>query len=70
MKPYKTIKLIDSPDVADIQADGRKSSVGNLRGKGGDYRGIQKSRKKRASRRYLKRSDKARVDRQLQNDEE
>lgn len=31
MKPYQTIKFVEYPDVADIQQDGRKSSVGRLK---------------------------------------
>lgn len=60
MKPYKTIKLDNYPDVADIHLYGRKSSSGNLQGKGGDIRSLHKNpNKKQAARRAHKRSDKA-----------
>jgi len=42
------------PDVADIHMAGFKSSVGSLRGKGGDFRGIQKSKHRQDVRRYWK----------------
>jgi hypothetical protein len=38
MRPYTHIKLIDAPDVGDIQAQARKSSVGKLPEKGGDFK--------------------------------
>jgi hypothetical protein len=67
MKPYRTIKLIEFPDIADIQAQGRKSSVGRLPEKGGDFKPYVRSAKCRASaRRALKKADKnelARIDR-------
>jgi len=45
------------PDVHDIQAGARKSSVGRLPEKGGDYKGyIRSSKTKRALRRALKRN--------------
>lgn len=31
MKAYKFIKLIGSPDVGDIQSEGRRSAIGRLR---------------------------------------
>ena len=30
MRPYKTIRLIEGPDVDDIKSEGRKSSVGRI----------------------------------------
>ncbi|MCK9459488.1 MAG: hypothetical protein M0R80_07610 [Proteobacteria bacterium] len=64
MKPYKTIKLTECPDVADIQAEGRRSACGKLAGKSGECRGYTKSKQsKAATRRTLKRADKARVKR-------
>lgn len=60
MKPYQNKRLEGWPDVGDIHAEGRKSSCGNLQGKSGEIRSIHKSsEKKRAARRNLKRSDKA-----------
>ena len=71
MKPYKTIRLEEFPDVGDITSEGRKSSVGKLPGKSGEYRSYTRNPKiRKATRRSLKRSDKNRFDRQLQNDEE
>jgi len=63
MRAYQTIKFILGPDVADIQADGRKSSIGRFREKGGDYKPYSRSDNKKKTRRYLKRSDKARIER-------
>lgn len=62
MKPYQTKKLIEFPDVADIRANGRKSSVGKLGGKSGDNRPYCRSKKRKAIRRALKRADKAKVE--------
>jgi hypothetical protein len=39
MRPYKTIRLIEGPDVGDINSEGRKSSVGRM-----DQRGYFKNR--------------------------
>lgn len=62
MKPYKNKKLDNYPDIADIHAYGRKSSTGNIQGKSGEIRSIHRSsEKKRATRRALKRSDKAKT---------
>jgi hypothetical protein len=61
MRPYQTRKLEEFPDCGDIAEEGRKSSVGRLRGKGGYYRASINAKSKRASRRYLKRADKARI---------
>ena len=56
MKPYKNIKLEEFPDVADIQFEARKSSVGSLRRKSGEFRGIVKNKlNKKQQRRYWKR---------------
>lgn len=52
MKPYKTLKLTEYPDVQDIISEGRRSAVG-----GKPY---CSSKKKKLIRRYLKRADKAR----------
>lgn len=49
MKPYGIRSMVEHPDVGDIQAQGRKTSVGGKR------RGYQKSRKKQETRRYFKR---------------
>ena len=52
--------LIASPDVADIQAQARKSSVGHFRTKGGDFRSYTRSAASRAAtRRTLKRGARA-----------
>lgn len=60
MRPYGNIKLTDGPDCRDLDVEGRKSSAGNIRGKGGDYRSNASPRSKAASRRNLKRRDRAR----------
>lgn len=55
VRAYRTIRFIEYPDVADIQSQARKSSVGRL-----DERGyIRNTERKRAIRRMLKRRDKA-----------
>lgn len=53
MKPYQTRKLTENPDVADCVFEGRKGAVG------GKAYGTPKTKK--ISRRYFKRSDKARM---------
>ena len=65
MRPYRTIKLEEFPDVGDIQAEARASHVGRLPEKGGDFKPyIRNKAKKAATRRMLKRSDKARAARE------
>jgi hypothetical protein len=57
MRPYLTIRLIEDPDISDIIEQGRKSSVGKI-----NYnKGYCSSKKKKKMRRHLKRSDKARI---------
>jgi hypothetical protein len=68
MKPYQTKKLEQFPDCGDIRDEGRKSVVGRLRGPGGDYRASINSKSKRATRRALKRADKAKAFRNLDRD--
>ena len=52
MKPYETVKLISSPDLGDIQAQGRRSGVtGKQRGT------IKNKRQKALARRLIKRGD-------------
>ncbi len=58
MKAYRTIKFIESPDLVDLQSQARKSSEGrsgarSVRG------GIKDKRAKAATRRIMKRADKA-----------
>jgi hypothetical protein len=61
MKPYRTIRLTEQPDVADIQAEGRKSSVGRFAEKGGDFKPYTRNASARkAVRRALKKADKNR----------
>jgi len=62
MKPYANRRLTSNPDVGDIQAEGRKSSVGRLPGK---KRGYNKPDSKAKTRRNLKRADKAKTNRRL-----
>jgi len=60
MRAYQTIKFIEFPDVVDIRSEGRASHVGRIK----RGRGYNRPRSKAASRRYLKRADRARVVRQ------
>ena len=62
MRPYKTIRLEEFPDIGDIQAEARASHVGRLPEKGGDFKPYTRNKaKRRAIRRSLKRRDKARA---------
>ena len=56
MKPYGLKKRVnvENPDIGDILEAGFKSSIGNLPGKGGDYRSCQHTKNKRRSRRIWK----------------
>lgn len=65
MKPYKTIKLTEYPDVADIQNEGRKSSVGRIPNKEHEYKPYSRSKNRKRIRRILKRIDKKRFDKIL-----
>lgn len=65
MHPYSTIRLQASADCADGKAEGRKSSAVNVKGKNGDiHNSSRSSASKRATRRMLKRMNKAREDRE------
>lgn len=59
MLPYKTIRLEEFPDVADIQRDGRASHIGRFAERNGvDFKSyIRNASAKRSTRRYLKRLD-------------
>lgn len=59
MRPYENYRFIEQPDVADIREQGRASHVGKFPGKGGDYRGYCRPAGKRATRRAMKRGDRA-----------
>lgn len=62
MRPYKTIRLEEFPDIGDIQAEARASHVGRLPEKGGDFKPYTRNKaKRRAIRRSLKRGDRARA---------
>lgn len=52
MRPYKTIRFIDSPDKVDLAADGRSRD--------GDRPVFRSAKAKAAVRRHLKRKDRAR----------
>lgn len=54
MQPYG-VRVIEYPDVADLQSMGAKSSAGQFPGPGGDYRGYSRTANKRKARRYWKR---------------
>lgn len=58
MRPYG-VKIIEFPDVADIQEMGAKSSVGTFASRSGDYRGYSRSVRKAKTRRYLARKARA-----------
>ena len=60
MKPYQNIKLDSYPDVADGQAQGRKSTATNVSVRGGKARANQVPRHKATARRALKRAATAR----------
>lgn len=68
MKPYglPRIGAIEWPDLADIIEFGRPGRVGNLTGKGGDIRSHFKSARKKASvRRYFKRRERKKANREI-----
>lgn len=67
MRAYQTIRFIEHPDVADIQAQGRKSRIGRLPG---TERGYVKPEQKARVRRMLKRRDRHNVDQLMKHDEE
>jgi hypothetical protein len=54
MRPYG-VRIIECPDVADIQLMGAKSSTGQLRSKSGEYRGYSRRKAKKTIRCYWKR---------------
>jgi hypothetical protein len=51
MKPYG-VKVIENPDVGDIQEMGSKSSEGRLPNRSGDYHPYSRTKARRATRRY------------------
>ena len=52
MKPYG-VKVIECPDVGDIQEMGSKSRIGRYPGRGGDYHGYNRNPEVKArTRRY------------------
>jgi len=51
MKPYG-VKVIESPDIADIGAMAAKSSTGRFPGRSGEYRGYCRNKTKATTRRY------------------
>jgi hypothetical protein len=55
MKPYG-VRVIDSPDIADIQATGRAGHVSRYPGRSGCYKSyIRDSAARKITRRYWKR---------------
>jgi hypothetical protein len=54
MRPYG-VKIIEEPDVADIQEMGSKGRTGKLPSRSGDYRPYSRGSSKRRTRRYWKR---------------
>jgi hypothetical protein len=60
MRPYTMIRLQMWPDLADCKDEGRKTSMASFR------RSVQKSRKKAAARRYLKRKNRHLLGREIE----
>lgn len=58
MKPYG-VKVVESPDVADIQHMGAKGSTGKFAGKSGDFHPYARGAAKARARRYWKRRARA-----------
>lgn len=58
MQPYANRRLTESPDVADIRCEGRATHVGRA---GSQHGYIRKSATKAATRRHLKRADRAKA---------
>jgi hypothetical protein len=54
MKPYG-VRVIECPDVADIQEMGSKSRTGKISGRSGDNRPYSRGEHKARTRRYWKR---------------
>lgn len=62
MHPYQTRKLTEYPNVADIKAEGRKSSSSGRPSRSGEFKPHTRNpRRRRAIRRSLKRADRARA---------
>ena len=53
MKPYG-VRVIEAPDVVDIQEMGAKSSTGRYKEKGGDFKAYSRTKNKNSARRYWK----------------
>ena len=68
MRAYGKHRVVECPDVADIQGMGAQSHVGALRRKGGDYRGYLKSSSRRQIRRAQKGATRGLVKRELQRE--
>lgn len=67
MRAYRTIRFVEFPDVADIKADARKSSVGRLAGDESTY--SRNTASKRRVRRAMKRRDRQNTDAFFKGDE-
>jgi len=69
MKAYGVPRVpqIESPDLADIAEFGMKSSTGQIRGKGGDFRGSQTSDGRKKARRSFKKAERMNVKQSLRN---
>ena len=71
MRPYRTTRLTEGPDVGDIKREGRKSSVGfSINGTRivRHTRGYSQAKQKKKVRRAMKRADRARLDRELSSE--
>ena len=61
MHPYETYRFTENPDLGDIHSEGRASRVGMF-GERGHFKNKQS---KAQTRRMIKRSDKARVEKEF-----
>jgi hypothetical protein len=54
MRPYG-VRIVETPDISDIKTMAAKSSIGELPGESGTFRGICRGAAKSRTRRYWKR---------------
>ena len=70
MKAYGVLRTLDVefPDLLDISNYGLKTSTGQLKSKGGDYRGSTKTKKRNINRRLWKKIERQNAKRDLQGE--
>ena len=70
MKAYGVPRTLDVeyPDLLDISNYGLKTSTGQLKSKGGDYRGSTKTKKRNTNRRLWKKIERQKSKRELQGE--